>query len=124
MVASLARSLTKYPGDAARTRCFAHVLNLIVKSVISQFDLPKNRSSAFTDEDLDNEIKDLEAIAGDIAGEEEEEHVHNRRADLEEDDHEGWVNERHIMTMMEVDILERDMLPGRCVLTKVSPCLF
>ena len=41
MVSELEKMLPEFPGEAARTRCFAHVVNLVAKSVIKQFDAPK-----------------------------------------------------------------------------------
>jgi hypothetical protein len=41
MIEELALLLDNFPGPANQTRCFTHVLNLIVKSIIKQFNLPK-----------------------------------------------------------------------------------
>lgn len=41
MVSELEKMLPEFPGEAARTRCFAHIVNLVAKSVIKQFDAPK-----------------------------------------------------------------------------------
>ncbi|TDL29000.1 hypothetical protein BD410DRAFT_702115, partial [Rickenella mellea] len=38
MTTELADLIDAFPGDANRTRCFAHILNLVAKSVIRQFD--------------------------------------------------------------------------------------
>lgn len=43
MVENMGVEVEDFDGDASRVRCFAHVVNLVARSVLSQFDLPKNR---------------------------------------------------------------------------------
>ncbi|KAK0212039.1 hypothetical protein IW262DRAFT_1242692, partial [Armillaria fumosa] len=38
MIQELSRSLEVYPGERHCTHCFAHVINLIAKSMLKQFD--------------------------------------------------------------------------------------
>ncbi|TFK61912.1 hypothetical protein BDN72DRAFT_749645, partial [Pluteus cervinus] len=38
MIEELVNLLDNFPGPANQTRCFTHVLNLVVKSMIKQFD--------------------------------------------------------------------------------------
>ncbi|KAF8581722.1 hypothetical protein K439DRAFT_1353049 [Ramaria rubella] len=35
-----------FPREANRTRCFAHIVNLIAKSLLKQFDIPAKRADA------------------------------------------------------------------------------
>ncbi|TDL13591.1 hypothetical protein BD410DRAFT_698087, partial [Rickenella mellea] len=51
MVSVLADTITAFPGSANRTRCFAHILNLVAKSIIKLFDVPKS----LADKALDDE---------------------------------------------------------------------
>ena len=37
---NLADKVASFDGDATRVCCFAHVMNLVVKSVLAQFDVP------------------------------------------------------------------------------------
>ena len=67
MVTELAYLLDDFPGSANQTRCFAHVLNLVVTSIISQFDLPKNKNG----KDLKEATKELLSLADNIEVEEE-----------------------------------------------------
>jgi hypothetical protein len=46
MIQELANLLEHFPGPANQMRCFTHVLNLVVKSIIQQFDLPKIKGGA------------------------------------------------------------------------------
>ena len=41
MIDKLSKLLKEFPGSANHTRCFNHILNLIAKSIMRQFDLPK-----------------------------------------------------------------------------------
>ena len=77
--------------------CFLHILNLVVKSVIQQFDLPKTQKTSGSNDDdddqnLDQATEELLRLASDINLEEikmanddeEEEH---------DDNNEGWIDE-------------------------------
>ncbi|EIW62755.1 uncharacterized protein TRAVEDRAFT_114619, partial [Trametes versicolor FP-101664 SS1] len=41
MVDHLGYALPGFEGSVGRVRCFAHVVNLVVKSLLTQFDVPK-----------------------------------------------------------------------------------
>ncbi|RPD53315.1 hypothetical protein L226DRAFT_427875, partial [Lentinus tigrinus ALCF2SS1-7] len=38
MIAHLAKLLPAFEGDFHRTRCFAHIVNLVARSLLRQFD--------------------------------------------------------------------------------------
>ena len=67
MVDELSNLLDDFPGAPNRTWCFTHILNLIAKSILKQFDLPKAKA----DEALDAAARALADLAGDIEVEEE-----------------------------------------------------
>ena len=75
MVEELANLLDDFPGPANQTRCFLHILNLVVKSIIWQFDLLKSKkTSDGKDEDdptLDAATAELLKLAADIDLEEQ-----------------------------------------------------
>ena len=48
MIDQMQDRLPAFQGDATRVCCFAHVVNLMAKSVITQFDLPKKKSNSVT----------------------------------------------------------------------------
>jgi hypothetical protein len=41
MTAELADKVAHFGGKTARTQCFLYIVNLVVKSVLKQFDIPK-----------------------------------------------------------------------------------
>ncbi|KAG6852412.1 hypothetical protein C0991_012279 [Blastosporella zonata] len=62
MIEKMGEALTEFQGDCSQVRCFAHVVNLVAKSVIAQFDLPhKNANSAANHE----KRKKQSAVKGD-----------------------------------------------------------
>ena len=89
--------MAAFPGERGRTQCFVHIINLITKSVIKQFDVPKAKKG----EVLDDALEELIALAGDI---ELEECVMRESAneddDLEDDNKEGCP---HVCWCMEFD---------------------
>jgi hypothetical protein len=62
MIKELSKLLDLFPGPDNQTRCFTHVLNLIAKSIIRQFDIPKAQQHRALDESLE----ELQALAIDI----------------------------------------------------------
>ena len=66
MIDELGEIIPTFPGEPNRTRCFAHIINLVAKSVIKQFDIPKPRAG----DTLDNGVADLITLAGEIELEE------------------------------------------------------
>ncbi len=62
MVEELADLLNNFPGVANRTWCFTHILNLVAKSIIKQFDVLKTQAN----EVLNDTAKELAALAVDL----------------------------------------------------------
>ena len=131
MVTELHKMLPGFPGQAARTRCFCHIVNLVAKSVISQFDIPKNAKVALATEadmgdpgdSLDEVIDhDLAALAEELEIEEGEAQIEENKQGNEGDNDDGWVDERAEMSRAERAILNQDVMPARRVLGKVGPC--
>ena len=44
MIEELVNLLDNFLGTANQTRCFTHIMNLVVKSILAQFELPKGKS--------------------------------------------------------------------------------
>jgi len=117
MIAELVNLLNEFPGPANQTRCFTHVLNLVVKSVICQFDLLKSKG----DRILDDAAKELLSLAGNIEFEEDELAWRDaNEEDEDEDNVEGWIDEHTLMSDIELEELDESVEPVRLLLTKVS----
>jgi hypothetical protein len=123
MIEELSHLIDDFPGPANQTRCFLHILNLVVKSIIRQFDLPKSKKTTDSDDDDDdmNEAtEELLKLAGDIDLEEGITANAGDEGDATEDDNdEGWVNEHEEMTEEELLELAESVQPVRLLLTKV-----
>ena len=96
MIEELANLLENFPGPANQMRCFTHVLNLVVKSIIRQFDLPKTKGGAV----LNKAAEELLNLTGNIEFEEADLEMRDAREgeDAEDDNIKGWVDERVPMT--------------------------
>jgi len=118
MIEELESLLEDFPGAPNRARCFTHILNLVVKSILKQFDLPLAKKDDIADE----VTMELMRLAGDIEEEEEVTIRDNEVADdeIEVDSTEGWVDERLQMSREELDNLDDAVRPIRFLLTKVS----
>ena len=121
MVEELDLLIDDFPGPANQTRCFLHILNLVVKSIIRQFDLPKTKKTSDDDEDEENDAeKEILKLADEIEWEEAMAGINGDEEDATEDDNdEGWVDEREEMTEGELRRLTRSVKPVRLLLSKV-----
>ena len=124
MIEELAILIDDFPGAANQTRCFLHVLNLVVKSIIKQFDLPASKKTSDNEDDDENYMveatNELLKLAREIEREEEITASRGDEEDATEDDNvEGWVDEREEMTDAELLKLEASVKPVRLLLSKV-----
>ena len=123
MVEELDILINDFPGAANQTRCFLHILNLVVKSIIQQFDLPtskKTSKNADGDEIMGEATKEFLKLAAEIEMEEEMTASRGDEADATEDDNdEGWIDEQEEMTEAELLKLAESVKPVRVLLSKV-----
>ncbi|KAF8649140.1 hypothetical protein AX14_008739 [Amanita brunnescens Koide BX004] len=96
LIPRLSEEVPLFGGQSARICCFAHIVNLVVKSILSQFDAPKkNGTVSMADEESDTE--DDEGLLIDLADgliddmENEVEEVLPEDRDVDNAD--GWVDE-------------------------------
>jgi len=117
MIRHLKVLINKFKGRESQTRCFAHILNLIAKSIIRQFDVPR----AQADKALDEATNALVELAGNIDLEEQEtaERGDDRDKNEEDENTEDWVDEREAMTVEQIAKLEESVRPVRLMLVKV-----
>ena len=119
MIEELANLLPNFPGSPNRCHCFLHVVNLIAKSLLKQFEVP-NKTSA--DAALDRVERELVDLASGIDMEEIETVAElGAGGDTEgNDDVEGWVDETLEMSAAEREALRENILRVHLVLVKVS----
>jgi len=112
MIDELAKLLEEFPGAANCTHCFTHILNLVAKSIMKQFNLLKAKAG----EVLDAAVQALTNLAGDI---ESEELVMG--GDLIGDkDNDGLADVHDGMSEEEIVALDAMLQPVCLVLVKVN----
>ena len=107
-----------------RTRCFLHILNLVAKSLLRQFDVtPAQKETDSIENDLSPEEEDLLALAEDIDKEELTMALQDDANDDEEapegDNDDGWVDEVEELSDEEREALKVHIRPVSRVLVKV-----
>ena len=134
MIEHLATLINTFPGPANQTRCFTHILNLVAKSVLCQFEAPKAKGGNI----INDAAKQLAAIFNELEDEDDSEVSNNNDAnsdgdgnnddagsdgdgsDEDEDDNDdGLVDERDGMSEEELASLEESVKPIQVMLTKV-----
>jgi hypothetical protein len=117
MIDELVDLLPNFPGAANRSRCFLHVVNLIAKTLLKQFEVPKKDVEAALDA-AEQELLEL------AAGADMEELITVGEGGLgddeDADDMDGWVNEMNLLSDDESEELRQNIQPVRLVLVKVS----
>ena len=116
IIVKLSKLLPDFPGAANWSQCFTHVLNLVVKSILHQFDVPKAQEN----EAMDEAAKELAELA---AGLELKELLSQASATAEgseaDDNVDGWIDEHDQMTEDEINNLMEDVKSVRVMLVKV-----
>jgi hypothetical protein len=123
MINELENLIEEFGGSATRTRCFDHVINLVAKSTIEQFDA-RNMSNNEADKELRDlveglELEELVTLA--------EKNVDNGEdgeggEDGEDDFDLDTVDERVRMTQVEIERLDESFRPVKMMLVKVRAC--
>jgi hypothetical protein len=119
MIVKLSDLIKTYPGDSNRARCFNHIVALVAKSAVRQFDVPKGAADAALD-DAEKELRDL-AEGIDI----EDEEMQGQWEDNDEDNtdgegDDGWIDEVADLPTADREELEENIRPARLMLVKVS----
>lgn len=122
-IAELTEVLPNF-SKVGHTQCFLHIINLVAKSIIKQFDVQKKKK----DEHLDNKEQELHNLAGDVDVENEqaveamEQHQISGETVLGDkgiDDIEGWFDKMVLLSTHERKQIEADIWPVKLVLVKV-----
>ena len=135
MIAELMKILPSF-SEVGHMRCFLHIVNLMAKSIIKQFDIQKKREDQHLD-DAEQELRDntaeqeLHDLAGDVDLEEQQSieamaqlQIDGKTSEPEketetDDDVEGWINEMMLLSPAEREQVEGDIQPVKLVLVKV-----
>ena len=120
MIDELEERLATFSGAPNQTCCFAHVVNLIVQTIIRQFDVPKAKEGGVADE----AAKGLQKLAEDIDIEELLTRANTTYKNSDnENDLDGWIDKKCALSSSDLEGLEVSMQPVQRTLVKVSmPC--
>jgi hypothetical protein len=115
MINHLAEILNEFPGSANRTRCFTHILNLVAKCIMKQFDSPKAKTSDFevVMEGLGDDLENSDVDG--MESEEDNEGDHDEDHEVDEE----VINGRKGMGEEDIEALEERVKPVKQVLLKV-----
>jgi hypothetical protein len=120
MIDELAALIDNFPGSGNGTHCFAHVLNLVARSIVQVFDVPKANVKE-AEEELSKLANELELDSNELADEQPEGST-GLDEDGDDDNVEGWVDEQKEMSAAERLSLVKAVRPVRLILVKV--CVF
>jgi hypothetical protein len=118
MIDELSDIIKSFPGDANCAWCFNHVIALITKSAIRQFDVPKGQADAVLNK-AERELRDL-AEGIDIKDDMMQGEWEIPGDNDDEENGDGWVDEVAALSIANREELEANVRPIRLVLVKVS----
>ena len=121
MIEHLAVLIKTFPRAPNQTRCFAHILNLVAKSVLHQFEAPKKGIA------MDGkELATVDEIEGDDNGASDSGTINGNECDddvddeITDDDEDGLPDELEELLEEELSSVKASVKPVQLVLTKVS----
>ena len=126
MVEHLSILVENFPGAPNQTRCFSHILNLVAKSVLRQFDAPKKKANEDSDDLVEATsvlaelTRELELDESAEEDQEDEEGEDDSRADDADKEDNELHNECDGMLEDELLELEASLIPARLMLAKVK----
>lgn len=121
MIEELALWVPKFEGDYNCVCCFAHIINLIAKSLLRQFDVQKGKELQL---EVDDDVQELLKLVEGLEEEEAEaakEKVQEEVNLKELDDDEVWVDEVALLDVDEQKEFEAEVRPLKMVLVTVCP---
>ena len=138
MVESMATIMSHFSGEANRARCLAHIVNLVAKIILRQFDMSKKKKKKNLPDETDtanDANKDQEDEDPDDFDEQEERILDKEEKEMEEGDDDDDVQEDSTSLERDIEIMEaamedeieevvRNVKPVRQVLYKVIILLF
>lgn len=116
MLMALEDNLPAFNGPRSQVRCFAHILNLVVKSILQLFEQPKGRRQGNREGSGDTGRTAVASFDAEGTNEGEDVYEDNTEVDNVED----WRDERAAMGVKESEELDTSVQPLRQMLSKVS----
>lgn len=126
MIVELAEKLPWFQGENSRCRCFAHVINLIVKSILGQFEGRKGKQNSPADQDTRSDGFVAEFMSDDeesaVESEEDGEDVEENKSGEDEESEEDGDEEEGEQEVEPIDVagLDTGIQPVGSMLSKVS----
>ena len=125
MIEHVSVLISNFPGAANQTRCFTHILNLVARSILHQFEAPKKKG-ADDSEDFGRSAEVLAELTKELELDEPENFANEFGDDEDElnladkNDDDGLGDEHDGMSEEEVANLQASLFSVRLMLTKVS----
>jgi hypothetical protein len=130
----MATILSHFSGEANRARCLAHIVNLVAKIILRQFDKSKKKKKKTVDDTVNdaNMMQDGENEDPDDHDEEQERVLDKEEKEMDEGDDEDDEDAAHLARDLEIieeameaeiEMAANKVKPVRQVLYKVNLCL-
>ncbi|KAL0957211.1 hypothetical protein HGRIS_014896 [Hohenbuehelia grisea] len=116
MINELFKIVLWFEGQKDRVRCFAHIINLVAKSLLKQFDVPKGKEG----DTMSDAEQQLAELAKDLDMEDLQTRLETSARENDDDDVEGWVNEVEEMSEAKRKAHNANIQPVSLVIVKVS----
>ncbi len=118
MISKLGGILEQFPGAVNQTHCFVHIISILAKAILRQFDIPQKVYGNV----LDKMAQALADLAKELDLEERAEQETQEMGDSEVDDQplDTWVDFCEGLTEEQVMALDANVQPMRSMLVKVE----
>ena len=111
MIEKLGRQLGGFPGAPNWAQCFMHILNLVVKSILNQFEVSGARPRLSV---MDEQAEELRKLAGNLDKDDLKHAEEDYMDEPEEDDNkDGWIDEWDEMADEDVEEMKEVIQPIR-----------
>ena len=117
MIRELSELVPTFGGAASQTRCFLHVVNLVAKSLICQFNVSKGFGDAVVGGGQDDEYGEAGFDENDDIASEKEANQNVVIDGIDNDD--GWIDEVDLLSPEERKELDDAIQPVKTLLVKV-----
>ncbi|OJT12090.1 hypothetical protein TRAPUB_11363 [Trametes pubescens] len=126
IIEHMSEMLTAFQGQFAWTRCFLHITNLTVQSLLHEFNVKAGEEGA----EMDDNVRELLELAKDLKLQEKDSQSKEGGEEDEDDsklldnDDESWVDEVELLSDEERVMFEREVRPVKMALVKIQRLAF